>query len=85
METFEFKVRVSVGIHVRNALLLSQNSAQYQSDIALCKGDHRVNAKKLMDIMVLRVRCGDEIRFVLEGPDEKKAVLKIKDFCEKNL
>lgn len=85
MEAFNFKVRVPVGIHVRNALLLSQKTAQYQSDIVLHKGNRVANAKKLMDIMILRVRCGDEIRFTIEGPDEKEMMLEVKEFCGKNL
>lgn len=84
METFDFKVRVPVGIHVRNAMLLSQKTAQYQSNIALCKGNRRANAKKLMDIMILRVRCGDEVRFIIEGPDQQKAAMEILEFCRKN-
>lgn len=85
MLTFDFKIRVPVGIHVRNALLLSQNASQYQSNVTLCKDGRRANAKKLMDIMVLRVRCNDGIRFIIDGPDEKEAVLRIREFCEKNL
>ena len=85
MLTFDYKVCVPVGIHVRNALLLSQKASQYKSNITLCKEGHKVNAKKLMDIMVLRVRCGDRIRFIIEGPDEKIADQKIREFCEKNL
>lgn len=84
METFNFKVRVPVGIHVRNALLLSQNTALYQSNITLCKDTREVNAKKLMEIMILRVKCGDEVSFIIEGPDEKEAALNIREFCEKN-
>lgn len=85
MEAFNFKVRVPVGIHVRNALLLSQKTAHYQSNIALHKGNRVANAKKLMDIMILRVRCGDEILFIMEGPDEKEMLNEVREFCEKNL
>jgi len=84
METFDFKVRVPIGIHVRNALMLSQKTAQYQSDIILCRENRSANAKRLMELMILRVRCGDEIHFTIEGPDEKKACQEIKEFCEKN-
>lgn len=84
MEAFNFKVRIPVGIHVRNAIILCQKTAQYQSDITIHMGSRVANAKKLMEVMILRVRCGDEIRICLDGVDEKKAFLEIRDFCEKN-
>ena len=84
MEIFEFRVRVSVGIHVRNAMLLSQKSGQYQCDVYVYKGERRANAKRLMELMILRVRCGDNIRFLMEGSDEKKAAVEIREFCERN-
>lgn len=84
MLTFDFKVRVPVGIHVRNAMLLSQTAAGYQSDILVHKGERIANAKKLMDLMVLRVKCGEEIRFFIEGADEKDAFVGIMALCEKN-
>lgn len=84
MEKFDFKVRVPVGIHVRNAMLLSQRAAKYQCDITIHKGDRRANAKKLMEIMILRVKCGEEVRFIMEGEDEKEALLGIMELCDKN-
>lgn len=84
MEIFDFKVRVPIGIHVRNAMLLSQRAARYQCDITIQRGNRAANAKKLMEIMILRVKCGDEIRFILEGADEKEALSGIAELCEKN-
>lgn len=84
MEVFDFKVRVPVGIHVRNAMLLCQRAVKYQCDITIQKGDHKANAKKLMEIMLLRVKCGDEIRFIMEGDHEKEAYLGIVELCEGN-
>lgn len=85
MESFEYKIQVPVGIHVRNALLLSQSVMQYQSSIILHMGARSADAKKLMDVMLLRIRCGDEIYFTIEGTDERDACLAVRDFCEKNL
>lgn len=84
METFAFKVQVPVGIHVRNALLLSRFAVQYKSDITLCKELLKINAKNLMDIMILRIKCGDVVSFSIEGSDEIEAALKIREFCERN-
>lgn len=84
MEKFDFKVRVPIGIHVRNAMLLSQRAARYQCDITILKGNRAADAKKLMEVMILRVKCGEEIRFIMDGDDEKEALLGIRELCEKN-
>lgn len=84
METFKIKVRAFMGIHVRNAILLSQKCAQYQSDIEIGKGEGRANGKKVMEIMILRVGSGDTMVFFVKGGDEKKASFEIRRFCRKN-
>lgn len=84
METFAFKVVVPVGIHVRNAMILSQKAAEFESTIKITLGKREADAKKLMEVMLLRAHCNDILSFIIEGPDEKAAFLQLKEFCEKN-
>ncbi len=84
METFTFKVVVPVGIHVRNAMILSQKAAEFKSTIKITLREREADAKKLMDVMLLRVHCNDVLTFAIEGTDEKDAFLQLKEFCEKN-
>lgn len=84
MRIFDYKIRIPVGIHVRNAILLSQVASKFSCDISVCKGNQVADARKLMDIMILRVKCGDEIQFVIEGEEEEEAYQRIKELCEWN-
>lgn len=84
METFTFKVVVPVGIHVRNAMILSQKAAEFESTIKITLGKKEANAKKLMDVMLLRAHCNDVLSFTIEGSDEKNASIQLMELCEKN-
>lgn len=84
METFTFKVTVPVGIHVRNAMLLSQKAAKFKSTIKIILGEREADAKNLMEVMLLRAHCHDILSFMIEGTDEKDAFLQLKKYCEKN-
>lgn len=85
MKTLEYKICTPVGIHARNALFLSREAAQFQSDIYIRKEDHTVNAKNVMAIMTMRIKCGDTISFLIKGNDEEIAQMKLQEFCEGNL
>lgn len=85
MMILDFKIRTPAGIHARNALLLSNVTAQFLSTILIKKGERTEDAKKLMVLMTMRIKCGDEVSFVIEGEDETEAFVAIQEFCEKNL
>lgn len=85
MKKFNFKVRSPVGIHARNALQLYKVAAQFQSEIYIRKEDKFENAKNLISIMTMRIKCGDIILFTIEGIDENYALLKLTEFCKGNL
>ena len=85
MKAFDFKITDPVGIHARNALFLSKKAGQYKSDIWVFKESCSADAKNLMTVMAMRVKCGDTVHFTVEGADEEEAYLGIKGFCQGNL
>ena len=85
MKTLEYKIRISVGIHARNALLLSNIASQFSSTICIKKGERVENSKKLMSVMTMRITCGDVVSFVIEGEDESEALAALQEFCDGNL
>ncbi len=85
MKILDYVVQTPVGIHARNALLLSQLTSQFQSDIHIRKGERTENAKKVMHVMSLGIDCNDVISFMITGDDEEMAYEMVKEFCEGNL
>lgn len=62
-----------LGIHARAAMKLSNLAARFQSEIFIAYLDRRINAKSIMNVMVLAANCGAEIELFVAGDDEQEA------------
>lgn len=87
MKNFNYVIKDEVGIHARPASELVKEAKKYSSTITITitKGDKSAVATKLMAVMSLGVKCGEEITVTVEGEDEDTAVEKMKDFMEANM
>lgn len=85
MKTFNYVIKDEVGIHARPAGLLVKEAKKYTSVITIIKGEKSAVATKLMAVMSLGVKCGEEITVTVEGDDEETAVAEIKAFMEANI
>lgn len=85
MKSFNYVIKDEVGIHARPAGLLVKEAKNYSSVITIVKGDKTAVATKLMAVMSLGVKCGEEITVRVEGDDEDTAVEGIKAFIEANM
>ncbi|MCQ2516628.1 MAG: HPr family phosphocarrier protein [Saccharofermentans sp.] len=85
MQSFNYVVKDEVGIHARPAGLLVKEAKKYESVITIVKGDKSAVATKLMAVMALGVKCGEEITVNVEGADEETAAAEIKAFLEANM
>ena len=84
MKTFNFTVKEPLGIHARPAGMLTKEAKNYKSTILLKKGDKEVNVLKLMALMGLGVKCGDEVVVTIEGEDEATCAPAIEKFFNEN-
>lgn len=85
MKKFVYTIKDEVGIHARPAGMLAKTAKEFESTITVKKGDKSAVATKLMALMGLGVKCGDEITVICEGSDEDAAAAKLKDFLTDNL
>lgn len=85
MKTFNYVIKDEVGIHARPATEMVKEAKKYQSVITIAKGDKSAVATKLMAVMSLGVKCGEEITVTVEGADEDTAVESFKSFLESNM
>ncbi len=74
-----------MGLHLRPAGILCKQATRYQCRIQLETGQNSVNAKSVLSVLGACVRCGDEVRLVCEGPDERQAFEELKDLMENKL
>lgn len=85
MRQFHYVIRDEVGIHARPAGLLVKEAKKYQSKIIIAKDGKSAEATKMMALMGLAVKCGQDIEVTIEGSDEDAAYEDLKAFFEANL
>lgn len=85
MKNFSYVIKDEIGIHARPAGLLVKEAKAFESKITVSKAGKSAEARKLMALMSLGVKCGDEVEVAAEGADEDQAIESMKAFFEKNL
>ena len=85
MKTFTYIITDEIGIHARPAGLLVKEAKKYTSKIVLSANGKSAEATKLMAIMGLGVKNGQEVEIAIEGGDEEFAFEGMKLFMEQNL
>ena len=85
MKEFEYTVQDQLGIHARPAGLLVKAAKQAASQVKIEANGKSANAKKLMALMSLGVKKGQEVKVTVEGPDEEEAAGLLEQFFRENL
>ena len=75
MKEFKYVITDAQGIHARPASELVKE----------LKGGKTVEAKKLMAVMSLGIKCGQEVTVTVEGEDEDAVAEKLENFFKTNL
>ena len=82
MKEFRYTIRDELGLHARPASLRVKKAGDLSSRRGVVKKGRKVDARRLFGVMSLGIRCGDAIKFKLEGPKEEEEAELLKRFCE---
>ena len=63
-----------VGLHARPASLFVQTAARFGAQVSVQLGDREVDGKRILSILQLGARCGDELTLHAQGPDATAAL-----------
>lgn len=85
MKTFTYTITDPVGLHARPAGMLVKEVKKYESKVTIIKEGKSSDATKLMMLMGLGVKCGDEITVEVSGADEETASAELEVFFKANL
>ena len=85
MKTFNYVITDEVGIHARPAGMLVKEANKYASTVSIVKSEKKADAKKLMVLMGLGVKCGEEVTVEVDGVDEEAAAAALETFFKENL
>ncbi|HUM82404.1 MAG TPA: HPr family phosphocarrier protein [Lachnospiraceae bacterium] len=86
MKKFKYTITDPVGIHARPAGNFVKAVKNYEgSKVTISGNGKEADAKKLMAVMTLGIKQGQEVELTVEGGDEDKAFEDIKEFMKHNL
>lgn len=85
MKEFKYVIKDELGIHARPAGVIVKAAAGFQSKITIAKEGKEADAKKILGVMSLAVKQGNEVTVKVEGDDEDTAFEAIKVIFEENL
>ena len=74
MVTQKVVIKNPTGLHLRPAGNLCKVAMNYKSHITFMYGDNSANAKSVLSVLGACIKCGDELEFRCEGPDEQEAL-----------
>ena len=84
MKEFKYVITDAEGIHARPAGLLVKEAMKYSSNITLEKEEKVVDAKRIMAVMGLGVKQGQEVTVKADGSDENAAIAALQEFFKAN-
>ena len=85
MKEFKHVINDPMGLHARPAGQLVKNVAAYASTVTIIAPKGKADAKRLMAVMRLAAKQGDELTIQIEGADEEKAAAEVQAFLQANL
>ncbi|MDR0448460.1 MAG: HPr family phosphocarrier protein [Treponema sp.] len=84
MLEIKYKIDDEMGLHARPAGQLVKLAAKFKSDVQLGTPAKMVNAKRIIGVMALTLKQGNEMTMTFNGEDEAEAAEAVKAFLEEN-
>ena len=85
MKEFTYKITDPQGIHARPAGIFVKEAAAFATtNITIGKDGKDVDAKRILGVMSLGAKQGDEVVIKCEGDDEAQAAEKLEAFFKEN-
>ena len=85
MKEFTYTITDEQGIHARPAGELVKAAAAYPCKVTISKDGKEADAKRILGVMGLGVKCGQEIVLKTDGDQEEEAIAALGKFLEEKL
>ena len=85
MVTFIYTIADVNGLHARPAGVIVNCAKSFLSDVTVKKGDKTADAKKLLSVMSLAGKHGEQLVFTVSGQDEQDAAAELERVCRENI
>ena len=84
MKQLVVRVQGEAGLHARPAGVLVKKAGEFISKITLEKDGKAIDAKRLLAVLSLGAKQGDELTITVEGSDEEAALEAVKAVIEES-
>ena len=85
MKEMKYTIQDALGIHARPAGMLVKVAGGFKSAITLDNGVKKADAKRIMAVMSMGVKQGQEVTVTVDGEDEDAAFAAVETFFKENL
>jgi phosphocarrier protein HPr len=85
MKKINYLIKDKIGIHARPAGLLVKMAQKYESKVTIESKGNSSDAKKLMAVLSMGIKCGDEVIMTIEGNDEEQVYKELNKFFSEQL
>ena len=85
MKEIKYVITDELGIHARPAGQLVKAATAFHCDVKVSANGNTVDAKRIMGVMRLAAKQGQEITITCDGEDEDIAVAALDSFLKENL
>lgn len=85
MKEFRYVITDEQGIHARPAGMFVKEAAACKCNVTISKDGKEVDAKRILSVMGLGVKKGQEIVLKTDGDGEEAAMEKLSKFLQENL
>jgi phosphocarrier protein len=66
-----------LGIHARPAGMIVDITGQAKSDVSIVFEGSKANAKSILNVMMLAIPAGSEVKFEIDGEDEDQVASQL--------
>ncbi len=84
MQSREIVVTNKLGVHARPAGMIVDLTGKSKSDITLEYEGNKVNAKSILNVMMLAITPGSTVKFIANGEDEKQILDQLEQLFREN-
>ncbi len=85
MKKVQYVIKDELGIHARPAGLLVKEAKKFESKVMISCGGKEADCKKMMALMGMGVKQGQEITLSIEGADEDAAAQALEAYLKANV
>lgn len=84
MQSREIVVTNKLGVHARPAGMIVDLTGKSKSDITLEYEGNKVNAKSILNVMMLAITPGSTVKFTANGEDEEQILDQLEKLFRDN-